>query len=157
MIPEKKKQLYSILQKAVIICFSAWIAAYAFLFNRRQTLPVALLCALVCFLLSSLICLRFLTGKRIVPANKAVLWGVPVLISMLWILLRLNNSSIGAWQEILTGQRAAALWGSGRVVRGDEWAVWTPMLFSQASQGYPAMNTAITASNVDPTMIAIIG
>ena len=157
MVPEKKQKLYSILQGAVVFFLSVWIAAYAFLFNRRQALPIALICALACFLMAILTGFRFLAGKRVIPGNKCVLWGIPTLFSLLWILLKLNNSSIGAWQEILEGQRASALWGYGRVIRGDEWAVWTPMLISQAAQGYPGVNTAITAAGIDPTLIAIGG
>ena len=155
-LPYNRKQLSAFFQKAVVVLLCFWIAVYACIFNRRQGYALIWGSALVFFVLPCWVGFRFLNGKRIFR-NKAVLFGFLGIFALAYVLLGLNNSSVSIWSEALRGIISEPLWGHGRIIRGDEWAVWTPMLFSQASLGYPATNTAITASSVDPTLIAIGG
>ena len=157
-LPYSKEQLSLFIQKAFVVVLSCWIAAYAFLFNRRQSLPVAVGSALLFFIVPCFLGFRFLGGKPLVkPRNRKYCWAGLVLVALGWVLLGLNNSSVMIWRESLEGVIASPLWGHARIIRGDEWAVWTPMVFSQASLGWPGVNTAISAGNIDPVLISVGG
>ena len=181
----------ALLGKATVVILSLWIGAAAFIVNRRNSMLLAVVSALVCFAVPCFLALLYLAGKPLLPRKQSAgasrhseepsagtslpsgkpsagetllqrnnlkfLWGIAGLFALLWVLLSLNNSSVGIWREILMNEGHATLFGTARVVRGDEWAVWTPFLFSQASQGFPSVNTAIAASATDPTLIAIGG
>ncbi|SFA94170.1 hypothetical protein SAMN05216249_105103 [Acetitomaculum ruminis DSM 5522] len=47
-------------------------------------------------------------------------------------LLNLNGSSIGAWGNYLGIKATEPIYGVIRYIRSDEWAVFTPMIFSQS-------------------------
>lgn len=154
----RQKRFLPLAEKAVIAALSLWAAAYAFLVNRNQGTVFAAVNALLFFLVPCFLGWRYLEDKPLLRKNRTkLLWGVFAVFALAWVLLGLNNSSTSLWREYLLQEYPNALWGRGRLIRSDEWAVWTPMLLSQAAQGYPAVNTAITASAVDPTLIAIGG
>lgn len=146
------------LQKGILLLLSAWIAVYAFLFTRNQGMAVRVLSAVCWFALP---CAGgfFLLSEKPLPFSrlKKIFFCLLAVFSAAWVLFSLNSSSIGIWQEILTGSVSVPVWGRARVIRGDEWAVWTPFLYAQAAENYPALNQAITAGSIDPTLIAIGG
>ena len=154
----RQKQLLPLVEKAAVAALSLWAAAYAFLINRNQDMVFAFANALLFFLVPCWLGFRFLDNKPFIPPGcRKLLPGCLAVLALAWILLGLNNSSISLWRQYLQGEYPIALWGQGRLGRSDEWAVWTPMLFSQAAQGFPAVNTAINASAVDPALVAVGG
>lgn len=154
----KQKQFLPLAEKAAVAALSLWAAAYAFLVNRNQSMVFAAANALLFFLVPCWLGFRYLNGRPLIrPERKKLLWGCFAVFALAWVLLGLNSSSISLWREYLRGEYPNALWGHGRLIRSDEWVVWTPMVFSQVSQGFPAVNTAINASSVDPAFVAIGG
>ena len=145
-------------QQAAVLVLSGLIAGTAGIVNRAQPLPVLLAAVLLSFGLPCVLGGRYVSGKPLFPASgRKILWAGFAVVCLLWLLLSLNNSSIGVWRLILMERDYGTLLGVARPIRGDEWAVWTPELLSQAAQGWPAVNTAITAGAVDPALIAIGG
>ncbi|MBE5789043.1 MAG: hypothetical protein E7325_05225 [Clostridiales bacterium] len=145
-------------QQAAVVVLSLLIAGTAGVVNRNQPLPVLLAAVILSFGLPCVLGGRYVSGKPLFPVSgRKFLWAGLAVICLLWLLLALNNSSVGVWRLILTEQDYGTLLGVARPIRGDEWAVWMPELFSQAAQGWPAVNTAITAGAVDPALVAIGG
>ena len=145
-------------QRAAVVVLSLLIAGIAGVVNRSQPLPVLLAAVVLSFGIPCVLGCRYVSGKPLFPVvGRKGLWVGFAVICLLYLLLALNNSSVGVWRLILTEQDYGTLLGVARPIRGDEWAVWTPELFSQSAQGWPAVNTAITAGTVDPTLIAIGG
>lgn len=58
---------------------------------------------------------------------------IAILLIILGVLLKLHGSSIGLWNEgpFNTGIENRTLFGTKRTIRSDEWAVTTPLIFSQ--------------------------
>ncbi len=154
----RQRRFLPLVEKAVIAALSLWAAAYAFLINRNQGMLFAAMNALLFFGIPCFLGWRLLEDKPLSWKNRGkLLWGVFAVFAFAWVLLGLNNSSVSLWREYLLGEYPSAVWGHGRIIRSDEWAVWTPMLLNQASQGYPAVNSAITVTSIDPAFIAIGG
>ena len=155
---QRKAALFMFAQKTIVLLLSLWIGAYGFLFTRNQGIILRIVSAVAWFLLPCTAGFRILAEKPLFPARMRK--AVPVLaaaIGLACILFSLNNSSIGIWRETLAGSPSAPVWGYARIIRGDEWAVWTPFLYSQAAGGYAGVNSAIGAGSVDPAVIAIGG
>lgn len=80
-------------------------------------------------------------------ANKFIQWRFLIAIITLFfiMLFKLNGSSIGAWDQIITEkqdtQQSSVLVGKARWVRSDEWNVQTPFYLSQAATGNKVINT----------------
>lgn len=55
------------------------------------------------------------------------------------VFFKLNGSSVGFWNELLSepSRPAGLLFGTPKHVREDEWGVWTPFMLSQARQQPP--------------------
>lgn len=154
----QKHSYFPFMETAVLAVLSLWAAVYAFRFNRDHGMWFAVLNAVLFFAVPCFLGLRYLNNRPLIrPDHRKLIPAVFAVFAAAWIFLRLNNSSFSLWKEFLLYEPATALWGSGRPIRSDEWAIWTPMLFSQAARGYPAVNTAINAASVDPTLIAIGG
>lgn len=66
----------------------------------------------------------------------------------------LHGSSIGMYHRIFDGsvEDPDLIVGEPRGIRSDEWLRWTPLVVSQAQQGYPETNTALR-DGVDLTVI----
>lgn len=66
----------------------------------------------------------------------------PLLIVALFavcVFFKLNGSSVGFWNELLSdpSRPAGLIFGTPKHVREDEWGVWTPFMLSQARQQPP--------------------
>lgn len=59
---------------------------------------------------------------------------IAILLIIIGVLLKLHGSSIGLWNTVFnTGiEDTSILFGKGRSIRSDEWAVTTPLIFSQS-------------------------
>lgn len=104
--------------------------------NARSLTRVAvywILTSLAAFLLLGYLSADELYKKR---------WLLGAAFIFIWVLLDLNGSSIGIYGSILPGFSYDPLWGVPRVIRTDEYSVFTPMAFSQAAKGFPWFNDA---------------
>ena len=154
----QKPRIHRVLERIPVGVLCLWAAAYCFYFTRAQGTVFAALAAVLLFCVLYWLSRRFLDHRLTIrPALRKLLWGGIIVFALVWIILGLNSSSISLWKSFLLGDQPTALWGSGRAIRSDEWAIWTPMVFSQDALGYPAVNTAINATSVDPTLVAIGG
>ena len=90
--------------------------------------------------------------------RKYGLLTIGMIITIVAIMLQLNGSSIHYWPEILQSDKGEEpLWGVIRLVRSDEFAVWTPMSVSQEPAGFPALSDAIGGGGTDATWISVGG
>jgi hypothetical protein len=66
-------------------------------------------------------------------------WLGVALLFIACVALKLNGSSIGCWQNVLREPAPirGLLLSTPKKIRSDEWAVWTPSIFSQARQTPP--------------------
>lgn len=148
-------------QYAVIVALSLAIAAVSAIVNRHHGLPVTAAISAITFALPCFLAYRYIAEKPLFTSraktSRRLAFALLAIFSLLWLLFSLNNSSIGVWRLLLADGNYGTLLGVARPIRGDEWAVWTPELISQARLGFPAVNTAITAGAVDPTLVAIGG
>jgi hypothetical protein len=86
---------------------------------------------------------------RVIKELVRRVWFFPLVVGMLVILLttlRVHGSSIGMYNHFFYGidhRDPDLLFGEPRSIRSDEWLVVTPMVISQARQGYPSINRAI--------------
>ena len=125
--------------------------------NRLGTGDILLalvLFAAVCF--AGEICFR--GRKRADLRQKIQKWILPVFIAVgvLWVIFRLNNTSLYAWSFYIGGNNGAPLTGSARMLRWDEYCLWTPMALSQESLGWPVVNTLI-GNGTDVTWVSMGG
>ena len=154
----QKRKLYRILEKTSVAVLSLWAAAYCFYVTRAQGTVFAALTGVLFFCVLYWLSSHYLDGRLLIRLKHRKILRVGIVVfALAWTILGLNSSSISLWKLFLLGEQPTALWGSGRAIRSDEWAIWTPMVFSQDALGYPALNTSINAANVDPTLIAIGG
>ena len=76
---------------------------------------------------------------------------IAIIILLICVLFELNGSSIGCWQNFLnTGvEKSNVIFGKSRRVRADEWATFTPMMFSQKLDGFHYISSLIRGGNTD--------
>ncbi len=75
-----------------------------------------------------------------------------------WVFFGLNCNSLYHWTYFLDGPTDnAPLWGISRIIRSDEWATWSPFVFSQHYEGYPAINDLISGGNINTSWISVGG
>ena len=102
----------------------------------------------ICFQGQKRTVLRIHTVKLITPTL--------VVFAVFWVIFRLNNTSLFAWNAYIRGNEGFPLFGSARTVRRDEFVLWTPMAISQEYIGWPAVNTLI-GKGTDVTWISMGG
>ena len=56
---------------------------------------------------------------------------IGILILAICVVFEISGSSIGCWNNFLDGKEKNVILGKSRSIRSDEWAVNTPMAFSQ--------------------------
>ncbi len=81
-------------------------------------------------------------------------WRYPIagVIFVLCIVLEVSGTSIGMWIAYLGGKDTNTLIGTARGMRSDEWAVASPMLFSQyqnAPKAFSYFGTTLRAAKTD--------
>ncbi len=89
------------------------------------------------------------------PRWPAVCWFPLLLLAVLVVLvtLGLSGSSTGMfWSMFASGEDPNLLAGTPRPARSDEWLTFVPWLISQASQGFPAVNT-VYPGGMDTTVL----
>ena len=75
------------------------------------------------------------------------------IVFCLCLIFKISGSSIGCWEGIINVKNSDHILGVNRSVRADEWATFTPLLFSQVSNGFKYFNTALRGTATDVFMI----
>jgi len=80
---------------------------------------------------------------------------IVIVLFIVCIIFELNGSSISAWNSFInTGiEKDNVILGKNRNVRADEWATYTPMMFSQKFDGFKWFSNIIGADSTDVFMI----
>ena len=88
--------------------------------------------------------------------NKKV--PLTILFVLFWLFFNLNCTSLYHWSYYLEGANdQAPLWGISQPYRSDEWATWSPFVFAQQHEGYPAISTLISGGTIDASWISVGG
>ena len=74
-------------------------------------------------------------------------------IFLLCIIFKVSGSSIGCWENIFNTKNSDFVIGVNRGIRSDEWATFTPMIFSQVENGFHYFNTSLRGNLTDVFMI----
>ena len=117
-------------------------------------LVAAVIFAGVCF--GGEICFR---GEKRAALRRGVMKGIApalLVLSLLWVVLRLNNTSLYAWNYYLGGNNGYPLFGAARIIRWDEYSCWTPMALSQQYVGWVQVNP-LMGNGTDITWISMGG
>ena len=80
---------------------------------------------------------------------------IAVTIFILCIIFQISGSSIGEWKNFVASNITSegVLLGESRTIRSDEWAVLTPMTFSQKFDGFNYFSNLIRGEKTDVFMI----
>lgn len=81
---------------------------------------------------------------------------IALTVFALCVLLQINGSSIGEWGSFINSNISldeGVVFGKSRAIRTDEWAVLTPMMFSQKYDGFSYFSTLLRATNTDVFMV----
>ena len=79
---------------------------------------------------------------------------IALVIFLLCVIFEISGSSIGMWKQFITSDTSeGVLLGKSRGIRSDEWAVYTPMLFSQVKDGFNYFSNVIRGGNTDVFII----
>ena len=81
---------------------------------------------------------------------------IAALLFILCLLLQISGSSIGAWGSFINSNVPpdnGVIIGKSREIRTDEWAVLTPMMFSQKFDGFNYFSSLLRASKTDVFMV----
>ena len=78
-----------------------------------------------------------------------------IAVFIVLVIFGLNGSSISMWNSFInTGvQEDNVIFGKSRRVRADEWATFTPMMFSQKFDGFHWFSNILCGGNTDVFMI----
>ena len=80
---------------------------------------------------------------------------IAIIVFILCVLLEISGSSIGSWKDFIHSNITddGVLFGKSRGIRSDEWAVLTPMTFSQFFDGFHYFSNTIRAEQTDVFMV----
>ena len=76
---------------------------------------------------------------------------IAIIVFILCVMLEISGSSIGVWKEFINAGeiKDGVLLGKSRGIRSDEWAVFTPMIFSQKFDGFKYFSNIIRGDVTD--------
>lgn len=76
---------------------------------------------------------------------------IAVIIFIVCILFEISGSSIGVWKDfgMTDVEDDGVIFGTSRSIRSDEWAVLTPMIFSQQFDGFNYFSNLLRADSTD--------
>lgn len=83
--------------------------------------------------------------------SKRWLWGICIIAFC--TIFKIHGSSIDMYNDWLPGFDYTPLWGTPRHIRSDEYAVFTPMAFSQVATGFHQFNDTYRAVPTDMFMV----
>lgn len=176
-LSEKRSSPGKFLDYFIITFFSAFICTYTaniMKMNMEARVRAPLADTTLAWLLQSpgvcvgiclLFCALWMLGWAFLNSHDtlfAFLYRKKVLLTILfvgfWLLFDLNSSSLYYWTYYLNGANdQAPLWGIAQPFRSDEWAIWTPLVFAQQYEGYPAVSSLISGGGIDTRWISVGG
>ena len=76
---------------------------------------------------------------------------IAIILFIICVLLELSGSSIGCWNDFVHSNvtEDGVIFGKSRGIRSDEWAVLTPMTFSQFFDGFHYFSNMVRAEQTD--------
>lgn len=82
-------------------------------------------------------------------------WAIGAVILLLCVLLQLNGSSIGMWNDLVSDGTVAGpvIAGADRSIRSDEWAIFTPMAMSQYYNDFGLESDILRGTETDVYMV----
>lgn len=91
-----------------------------------------------------------------VTAPMLVTMGCLALVAMLYVVLRLNQSSIGLWETVYPDAEVEQMidLGTPKRIRSDEWRVHTPWVLNQVLSGSPIHNPNV-GGDLSPVFTAL--
>lgn len=110
------------------------------------------------FLLSFALCLALsscvLAQPRIFDALIRWRFVIAAVVLVVCVVLRISGSSTNIWSFYIDGDPyQGTLFGAPRIIRSDEWRVFTPLSVSQCQSGCPALSTYLNGGGHDMTMV----
>lgn len=80
---------------------------------------------------------------------------IAIVLFILCVLFEISGSSIGCWKDFVASDVSddGVILGKSRTIRSDEWAVLTPMTFSQNFNGFKYFSDIIRADKTDIFMV----
>ena len=81
---------------------------------------------------------------------------ITLIVFVVCVVLKISGSSIGMWQKFVNADfddTPYVLFGQSRTIRSDEYAVLTPMFFSQVSDGFHWFSNLLRGGNTDVFMV----
>lgn len=80
---------------------------------------------------------------------------IAIILFIICVLLELSGSSIGCWNDFVHSNvtEDGVIFGKSRGIRSDEWAVLTPMTFSQFFDGFHYFSNMVRAEQTDVFMV----
>ena len=130
--------------------------AFNGLLNGTLNLMVLLRCTLVT--MGAFLCIRLLVKSRLEYVER-YRYGIALLVLIVCVFFKINGSSnANVWRFCFGGltnekelMESGIFWGIPRGIRSDEWAVYTPMAFSQKANGFAAMSELLRGIPTDVT------
>jgi hypothetical protein len=82
--------------------------------------------------------------KTLDPLAKGFL-AACLIFTLVGVTLKLNGSSTALWKDLLhdSASKSGLILSTAKIVRSDEWLVWTPAVAGQAERGFPTTNLSI--------------
>lgn len=76
---------------------------------------------------------------------------IAIIVFILCVIFEISGSSIGCWNDFITSNvtEDGVLLGKSRGIRSDEWAVLTPMSFSQSFNGFKYFSDLVRGDTTD--------
>lgn len=80
---------------------------------------------------------------------------IAVIVFLLCVIFEISGSSIGSWEHFIHVDNVedGVIFGKSRAIRSDEWAVLSPMTFSQFFDGFHYFSDIIRADKTDVFMV----
>ena len=80
---------------------------------------------------------------------------IAIVVFIMCVLFEISGSSIGMWNNFINANiiKDGVLLGKSRGIRSDEWAVLTPMMFSQSFNGFKYFSEILRADVTDVFMV----
>ena len=121
--------------------------------GRTQVFKVR--CILTILLILIIAANILFTPKRTARFAYKYRYLLGVLLITLGVILNINGSSLRVWQSYITTNTDTKVAGIERPIRSDEWAVFTPMIFSQeyGEEPFSATSEILRATDTDTVMV----
>lgn len=120
-----------------------------------RTLTLGSVARGLCFFAGTFVVLRLVTqSSRLASWVLSHRFHIALTLLVLLVAFEISGSSLALWGSFLGDEPFnGTLFGTPRIVRSDEWEVFTPFSFSQVTTGNHAISHAIRGTSTDVTMV----